>query len=80
MDDSHGFQFQQLTRLNIKKSLEKSLKKYFSSDLRLDIIQGPNEGRKSDDLPGNFNPEKIFKGSPSAKKLFDLMDGEILTQ
>lgn len=80
IDDTHTFQYQQLTRHNIKKSLENSLKGYFSSEIRLNIIKGPNEGRKSDDLPGNFNPDKIFKGSPSAKKLFDLMDGEILTQ
>jgi DNA polymerase-3 subunit gamma/tau len=80
VDDSHTFQYQQLTRLNLKKSLENSLKRFFSSEIRLNIIQGPNEGRKSDDLPGNLNPDKIFKGSPSAKKLFDLMDGELLTQ
>jgi len=80
VDDSHKFQFEQLNKIGNKKSLEKYLKKYFSQEVKLNIIQGPNEGRNSGDLPGNFNPEKLFNGSPGAKKLFDLMDGEILTQ
>ncbi|UCC79261.1 MAG: DNA polymerase III subunit gamma/tau, partial [Candidatus Zixiibacteriota bacterium] len=80
MDDSHKFQFEQLNKIGNKKSLEKYLKKYFSKDIRLNIIQGPNEGRKSGDFPNNLNPEKLFNGSPEVKKLFDLMDGEILTQ
>jgi len=80
VDDSHKFQFEQLNKIGNKKSLEKYLKKYFSKRVRLNIIQGPNVGRKSEDLPGNMNPEKLFNGSPEAKKLFDLMDGEILAQ
>ncbi|UCE67513.1 MAG: DNA polymerase III subunit gamma/tau [Candidatus Zixiibacteriota bacterium] len=80
MDDSHKFQFEQLSKIGNKKSLEKHLKKFFSKEMKLNIIQGPNEGRKSGDLPGNLNPEKLFNGSPGLKKLFDLMDGEILTQ
>jgi len=80
VDDSHKFQFEQLNKIGNKKSLEKYLKKYFSKRVRLNIIQGPNVGRKSEYLPGNMNPEKLFNGSPEAKKLFDLMDGEILAQ
>jgi DNA polymerase III gamma/tau subunit len=80
VDDKHNFQFEQLNRINTRKMLEKSLKKYFSNEIKLNIIQGPDQGRKSDDLPGNLNPDKLFKGAPTAKKLFDLMDGEFLTQ
>ncbi len=80
MDNSHKFQFEQLNKIGNKKSLEKYLKKYFSKEIKLNIIQGPNEGRKSGDFPNNLNPEKLFNGSPEVKKLFDLMDGEILTQ
>jgi DNA polymerase-3 subunit gamma/tau len=80
VDDSHKFQFEQLNKIGNKKSLVRYLRKYFSKEVKLNIIQGPNEGRKSGDLPGNIDPEKLFNGSPGAKKLFDLMDGEILTQ
>lgn len=77
---SHKFQFEQLDKISNKKSLEKYLKKYFSKEMKLNIIQGLNEGRKSGDLPGDLDPGKLFNGSPEVKKLFDLMDGEILTQ
>lgn len=80
VDDSHKFQFAQLNKIAIKNSIENSLKKYFSKPIKLRIIQGPNEGKKAGDLPGNLSPEKLFDGSPAAKKLFDLMDGEILSQ
>jgi len=80
VDDAHNFQFEQLNRINIRKMLEKFLKKYFSTEIGLNIIQGPDQGRKSDDLPGSLNPDKLFNGAPTAKKLFDLMDGEFLTQ
>lgn len=80
VDDSHKFQFTQLNKIAIRNSIEDSLKKYFSKPLKLRIIQGPNEGKKAGDLPGNLSPEKLFNGSPTAKKLFDLMDGEILSQ
>jgi hypothetical protein len=80
VDDCHNFQFEQLKRINTRKMLENLIKKYFSKEIKLNIIQGPDEGRKSEDLPGNLNPDKLFKGAPTAKKLFDLMDGEFLTQ
>jgi len=67
VDDSHKFQFEQLNKIGNKKSLEKYLKKYFSKRVRLNIIQGPNVGRKSEYLPGNMNPEKLFNGSPKRK-------------
>jgi len=80
VDDKHNFQFDQLNKVNTRLMLENALKKYFSKDIQLNIIQGPDQGRKSEDLPGYLNPEKLFKGAPTAKKLFDLMDGEFLTQ
>jgi DNA polymerase-3 subunit gamma/tau len=80
MGDHYKFQYEQLNKPASRKNLEKYFKKYFSKDIKLNIVQGPNEGRKTEDLPNNLNPEKLFNGSPEAKKLFDLMDGEIMAQ
>ncbi len=80
VDNSHTFQFSQLNRIDVKKTVEDFLGKYFSKPLKLRIIQGAREGKKAEDLHGNNDPEKLFEGSPSAKKLFDLMGGEIISQ
>ena len=80
MDDSHKFQFDLLNRPASKKNLEKYLKKFFSKEIKLNIIIGPDQGRNSDDLPNNLNPDRLFNGSPGVRKLFDLIDGEILNQ
>ncbi len=74
------FQFEQLSKADTKASLELALCKYYSSELKLKLVQGTaanSAGNASADLQ---NPEKIFDGSPGMKNLFDIMGGEILGQ
>jgi DNA polymerase-3 subunit gamma/tau len=78
VDSPNNFQIEQLSRTDIKRFVEDSLKAYFGNDIRLKLAPGkaPEKGANS----VAADPGQLFDGAPGAKELFDSLGGEIIGQ
>lgn len=75
-----NFQYEQLSRPGKKSSLVSLLEEYFSSDIRLKLLAGSFQAEDQNSTAARRESGKEFEGSPVAKKLFDLLGGEIIGQ
>ncbi|OGC94539.1 MAG: DNA polymerase III, subunit gamma and tau [candidate division Zixibacteria bacterium RBG_16_53_22] len=78
VESPNNFQIEQLSRSDIKRFVEDSLKAYFGNDIRLKLAQGkaPEKGANSTAA----DPGQLFDGAPGAKELFDSLGGEVIGQ
>jgi DNA polymerase-3 subunit gamma/tau len=74
------FQYEQLSRPDKKKTLESLLEEYFSSDVKLKLLTGSFQAEGRNSTAADRESAKKFEGSPVARKLFDLLGGEIIGQ
>ncbi|MEE8417618.1 MAG: DNA polymerase III subunit gamma/tau [candidate division Zixibacteria bacterium] len=75
-----NFQYEQLSRPGRKSSLVSLLEEYFSSDIKLKLLAGSFQAEDQNSTAARRESGKEFEGSPVAKKLFDLLGGEIIGQ
>jgi hypothetical protein len=78
IDSANKIQLQELSRPEIKRFLESSLKDYFKCSIRLSITPGESITKSNS---GNFlkiDPDKVFENAPDAKELFDSLGGEMI--
>ena len=76
--DNGSFHFEQLSRRDKKASLESLLREFFSSDVKLKLAMEVGQPAKSASSSTKKVQKRKFEGSTAAKKLFDLLDGEII--
>jgi DNA polymerase-3 subunit gamma/tau len=76
--DNGSFHFEQLSRRDKKASLEFLLGEFFSSDMKLKLAMEVGKPAKPSSVSAKRAEKRKFEGSPAAKKLFDLLDGEII--
>jgi DNA polymerase-3 subunit gamma/tau len=76
--DNGSFHYEQLSRRDKKTSLETLLGEFFSSDVKLKLAMEVGKPAKASVSLKKKEEKRKFEGSPGAKKLFDLLDGEII--
>jgi DNA polymerase-3 subunit gamma/tau len=80
VESPNNFQLEQLSRPEVKKFLEDSLRGYFKNEIRLKLAPGKPVVKGQDSIPKETNSGKLFEGATGAKELFDSLGGEIIGQ
>ncbi len=79
-ESDYNYQYEQLSLSEKRQALEESLKAFFGTPTKVNLIKGTSSNQNNVNKKSANDSKNIFEGAPGAKKLFDLLGGEITGQ